>query len=146
MAATLRKIGILGATLAIILGSTFYVARIYWCEGQLDTPIFQDGDLSGNPYRVIAKLGSPLASSRAEAGALLNDDLLRELFLAADAARLAQLGDRQVKVLIWEQNCLGSTIWRFVVVVDPGSDTILAVGGESSFYAPVFLGGLIFAD
>lgn len=132
---------ILVACLAILLVSiTGHVARIHWCSRQLETPIFQEGDLAGRIDPVLTKLGNPTIRLQTKAESLAADESLRDLFLPSDLARLRE---RPIEVLVWEQRCLGSTIWRFAVIVEPESGRIWGVGGKSGFYAPVYLGGLI---
>jgi hypothetical protein len=122
------------------LGGIGYSARIHWCSQQLETPIFQDGDLTGQVDPVLKKLGEPSARFKTSARLLEKDESLHGLFLSS---ALIELNDRGLEVLIWQKNCLGSTIWRFGIIIEPESQTILAVGGESAFYAPVYLGGLV---
>lgn len=115
-----------------------YATKVHWCSQKLQTPIFQKGELTGRVDPILAKLGEPWKTSSTSLGRLGEDESIRDLFLSSD---LAHLNDRPVEVLAWEQNCLGSTIWRFAVIVEPESQVILAVGGESEFYAPVYFGG-----
>jgi hypothetical protein len=121
---------------AVLAGG--YWGRDEWCVRQLPTPVFEDGDLRGRPDRIIDKLGSPAATLSLAASSLSGDKSMRDLFRLDTIVALA---DRQVKVLLWEKTCLGSTIWRFAVVTDAESGQILTVGGESSYYAPIYLGG-----
>lgn len=135
------KIRFFAGCLAIVLvGVSVYAARIYWCSRQLDTPIFQDGDLGGQVDTVLAKLGKPTIRIQTRGKFLAADESMRDLFLPSD---LAKLRERPIEVLVWEQRCLGSTTRQFAVIVEPESRMILAVGGASSFYAPVYFGGLI---
>ena len=115
-----------------------YAAKVHWCSQQLQTPIFLKGELTGKVAPVLAKLGEPSKRSSTSVGHLSKDKSIRYLFLPSD---IAQLNDQPVEVLVWEQRCLGSTIWKFAVIVEPESQSILAVGGESEFYAPVYFGG-----
>lgn len=115
-----------------------YLARTEWCIRQLDIPIFQDGDLAGGTDRIIAKLGEPAKRLRLKTNSPERNDLLLKFFWRGDRARL---DGREVDFLLWQQRCLGSTIWQFAVATDAASGKILAVGGDASFYSPVYLGG-----
>jgi hypothetical protein len=122
----------------VILWASAHAAKDSWCIRKLDTPIFGEGDLRGQPDRIISKLGRPAKRLRMRAGSLLSIEALRRLFNSAD---LRRLGNRELNILLWDKTCLGSTLWRFAVITDGESYRILAVGGESSYQAPVYLGG-----
>jgi hypothetical protein len=137
--ATKLKIIVVVLAAALLTGSSL-LTKTYWCSKQLDTPIFRDGDLKGKPDRIIARIGHPARRLRMSKSSILTDRSFRDLFLSAD---LAQLKINNTEILIWEKDCLGSTIWRFAVMVDAESGIILAIGGESTYYAPVYFGGFI---
>ena len=121
-----------------VLAVCSHVARTEWCSRQLDIPIFQDGDLTGNPDRIIAKLGKPAHRLRLKTSSPTRKDLLHRLFWRGDRVKL---DGREVELLLWERRCLGSVIWQFAVATDPASGRILTVGGDSSFYSLIYLGG-----
>jgi hypothetical protein len=122
--------------ISIVVG---YLVRTEWCIRQLDIPIFKDGDLEGKPDRIVAKFGAPAQRLRLKANSPSRNDLLLRLFWREDRARL---DGREIDLLIWEQRCLGSTIWQFAVATDAASGRILAAGGDSSFYhGPIYVGG-----
>ena len=113
-----------------------YLTRTEWCIRQLDMPIFKDTNLVGEPDRIVAKLGKPARRLQLKPSSPARNDLFLRLFWREDRVRL---GGREVDLLLWEQRCSGSTIWQFAVATDATSGRILAVGGDSSFYRPVYL-------
>jgi len=132
----IRTLLLLSALGLVWLGG--HIGRQWWCAGQLKIPIFKDEELTGTSKAVVAKLGRPAQVVRGRAGSLFRQEPLRILFRSGD---LKNLGGREVTLSIWHRECLGSTIWRFVVVTDARHDDILLVGGKASFYALVYFGG-----
>lgn len=78
----LTSIGhLLVAGLAVVLvGIAGHAGRIHWCSRQLETPIFQEGDLAGGGDKVLAILGDPTIRLQVRTESLTTDKSLRDLF------------------------------------------------------------------